>query len=61
LESRYEFNRIRLPLDTLNANLIGIRSTYVFSTNLFVKLFTVAEGIGKWGIPLRPFAITEAM
>ena len=40
LEPRYEFNRIRLPLDTFNANLIGVRSTYAFSTNLFVKLFT---------------------
>ena len=40
LEPKYEFNRIRLPSDTFNANLIGVRSTYVFSTNLFVKLFT---------------------
>lgn len=39
LESQYQLNRITLPADTFNVNVFGSRTSYFFSTTLFVKLF----------------------
>ncbi|MCZ6677137.1 MAG: DUF5916 domain-containing protein [Candidatus Poribacteria bacterium] len=39
LESQYQFNRVELPDETFDTNVLRTRVTYSFSTTLFAKLF----------------------
>ncbi len=39
VESQYQFNRVKLPAGSFNANVLATRIAYSFSTILFAKLF----------------------